>query len=93
MPGCRRTRIDPGDGLHWICGRHWQPVDKQYRAVYARAKREAAEAAAIFKGFPTLGYSADKERAWAFAVRLRRRETRLWRRVQRQAIERAMGVG
>ncbi len=39
IPGCRRTRQNPGDIDEWICQRHWSPVPRQMRRAYASAKR------------------------------------------------------
>lgn len=84
VPFCRHTRGDrKGDpvrqGMEWICGEHWMPLPKVERRVYSRARRR------VLARWPEREGDVEYARAWhAF--------DRVWSRLKRLAIERALGI-
>jgi hypothetical protein len=106
VPFCNCTRGDrKGDPLpaditfyEWICARHWSAVPTTWRKVYRRAwrKLDAAKAhnAAAMAECRANRVPRISNKAEFFAeYHARRALHRLWDRIKRLAIERAMGIG
>jgi hypothetical protein len=102
VPFCRRTSTHFKN--EWLCGDHWRLVDRQLKrfrtkrlaVVWRLVERYEAETRAAQAAFAAGGRelpiwiwanrSADQRGRW------RRLEAAIWRRMKRQAIERAMGI-
>lgn len=96
VPHCARWRghrkghpIKPG--TRFICGPHWRATDSLHRRALSRARRRTKDALSWgtqADGFVTFQTPARRlEYRQAVAA-----EVRLWRRLRREAIERAAGL-
>lgn len=94
VPGCNHTRGDrKGDpirpGMEWICAEHWRPVSRRLKAIRSRALRRLKRAETVLPAVELAG-------AWTSIHETARRadaaQWRLWKRIKREAIERAMGI-
>lgn len=81
VPFCRRSTAGRWKGF--ICGPHWRLVDRDLKQLRSRLRRR----------FMKRGEVVTIPRGWRFLTdRAARIENGIWRRMVRQAIERATGV-
>lgn len=80
VPFCRRTSTLFRD--EWVCGEHWRLVDRSLKRLRSTLRRRWV------KRWRAAQYRrrVDLNIAW------RRVEAAIWRRMKRQAIERAAGA-
>lgn len=103
VPFCRRGSRKFPPGTEIICGKHWRLVDRALKRFRTRALKrlgqlheaaaeiEAAQAA-LASGGPedAVWWAVDRRVKYGRRYRLVERAT--WRRMKRQAIERAGGI-
>jgi hypothetical protein len=77
VPFCRRTTTTFPPGHEWVCGEHWRLVDRALKTIRARLVRRWKRNGRWARYQP--GDAVD------------RTLDALWRRMKRQAIERAAG--
>ena len=82
VPGCPRKHhqmVDEAIGREqkWMCRQHWSLTDTRYRLVFHRAVRHVRTA--FYRGFQL-------QPEWETIQRI-------WRKLERQAIERSAGIG
>lgn len=77
VPFCRRTSTRWPD--EWLCCDHWRLVDRSLKLYRTRRLKQ-------------LRQRAEQTLEWKDWMRLRRASHLIWRRMKRQAIERALGI-
>lgn len=106
VPFCRRTTAAFPPGHEWVCGEHWRLVDRALKALRRkfRLRYERRWSASTFDliaaqaGRYVDEYIRDPtwQREYATHCAIDRQwstfERGIWRRMKRQAIERATGV-
>lgn len=78
VPFCRRTTTTFPPGHEWLCADHWRLVDRSLKLSRTRLVRR----------FKRRGWFEDRRR-WPT---VNRALDGIWRRMKRQAIERAAGM-
>jgi hypothetical protein len=104
--GQRKGEPPISEGEKWLCGPHWKLIDRRLKAYRTKRLRmiyrvwemaNAACEARLAEIAPAR--AADDDVAWGLAAarskaarRWRRTKDLIWRRMTRQAIERAAGI-
>jgi hypothetical protein len=93
IPGCRRT-FKPEGHRETICRNHWLMVPSSRRRVYSRVRKAWEHAASVYSGLAQVAgdHRAKFEAAEQEFLRIDNRADRLWERIKRQIIERAVGI-
>ena len=93
MPGCKRTipRDDREDEV-CICSVHWRFVPAEWRGIWRRRKRAMIRQRDANDAIFATGSLVESREIEAEII-LRRVTARLWRRMAREAIEKAVGLG
>lgn len=90
VPFCKHThgrhKGEPpfNEWTEWICGEHWRLVDQRLKRLRTAIRRRAER----------LKTGAEYRRGWVHPrlVNALGSQRRIWRKMKRQAIERAMGI-
>ena len=86
VPGCKRTlHPEEPDDNAGICAKHWQAIPLSRRKVYRRLRKEQRELRAEFNREFTVSAAVQNRRLCAAIARI-------WRSLERQAIERSVGI-
>lgn len=86
VPFCRRTAKDDGaEGQQIICGKHWRLADRSLTRRYRKWQRRADDLMSL----PPERYTAADQQK---VVRVFNLVRKMWDRIRRQAIERAVGI-
>jgi hypothetical protein len=85
VPFCARST--KGVWAEWLCSDHWKLVDRSLKALRTRSRRRWRKRGEIedVEQDGSKGYRLTRRRAW-------RVDRGYWRRMVRQAIERASGI-